>query len=725
MDTQRLIEFGTFLDGVDNVREKNDAGFNRLDKRTWPGARTSGRAEVMARVLHKYGRQLRANYGDEAVDSAFSGFDITAAPQIVPALDMERKRIVFELRGFLGRDKFSTYVAAQKAAGLWFDGVSKLWYLALSRADQFDGAQYAEAMLAQGFEVEDIPEAPAAKPLTAAETFADLTSTYPSIRSGAVAVVRKTDGRIAFAFPFNQALVDLFSSRKGNVSGIFEFNPAGKSWETFQVELAEEALAKLPARMPTGWNLLVDESYELAKLERQAEVEAFQSAIPEVASELAEDISLFAYQNEAVRFFERTDGNALLGDEMGLGKTLQCLAYAVAQKRRLVVVAPKVVRRTWVLEARKFFPAYFPEDRTLEMTTAKLRKGQIPDLHGFTLVSVNFESVEKFIPLIQAGGFDLLVIDESHRIKSGKAKVTQTVTALAQGIPHRILLSGTAIKNKKEELFTQLNLVKPGMFKNKEELRSATIGGTWNKIREVYLARTKKEVLTFLPEKLVQQVELDVSDCPDKPARLDIGDISKLKADIAIAKVPATVEFVEELLDSSDSKVLVFTDSKEAAEQIAEKLGTPALLHHGQMGDEAREKVKADFQNGTSPARVLVTTRQSLAVGATLTAADKVVFNDLPWTPADVRQAEDRAHRAGQKSVVNVYWIVAAANKWDKALIGIIRRKYELAKKLCEGKQMTAEEREWLEKKVSVEEVLAVIEGKTPEAPAKAEAPAA
>ena len=394
--------------------------------------------------------------------------------------------------------------------------------------------------------------------------------------------------------------------------------------------------------------------------------------------------------------------------------TIQTLAWAAKNDKRVLVVCPKVVRRNWLEEAEKFFPGYF---HGVELIAADLKKGKVPDLSGINIAAVNYESLSKFEETIAKAGFDTIVIDESHRMKNPKAQATQNIQKIGMGMKHHILLSGTAVKNKKEELFTQLEMVAPGKF-SKNAIKTSPIGGLWMDMHDVYIARQKTAVLKDLPEKTTSIVKHPVPGLPDMGAQNTVGAISKLKAEIAKGKVPVTISMVQEILDTSDSKVIVFTDSVEAAKALQEKFGALAILNHGQLSDDEREANKKEFQkkdaagNFISEKRVFVTTRQSMAVGATLTAADKVVFNDLPWTAADVRQAEDRAHRIGQKNAVNVYWMTAEGNLFDENVNDILRRKYELGQKLNQGKQLTASEMEWLSTPVSIEELIAQIHGK-------------
>ncbi len=203
------------------------------------------------------------------------------------------------------------------------------------------------------------------------------------------------------------------------------------------------------------------------------------------------------------------------------------------------------------------------------------------------------------------------------------------------------------------------------------------------------------------------------------PTPKDIGEMSAAKQALAIAKTDGTSEYVKEMLTSSDSNILVFTDSKEAAEQLHRKIGNDvAVIHHGSHSDKHREEAVSHFDPATRQAgdkkRVFIATTQSAGIGINLQTADKVVFNDLPWTPADLRQAEDRAHRIGTESSVNVYWQTVEGHEFDQLIAETIKTKYELSKKVLEGKQLTKEERAWMDKAVSPQEMLATLKGERP-----------
>ena len=732
---KRLIAIANML----YIRQRSDpntrdeSGLNSYDMGTWDRISDGGSLSVSAsakklrKLLKKYKRQISENpttLAEEATGTKeyelLGLSDEHPDTEIMPMLHERFKSVIFKMTDPVPRSKWNEYKAVidkYKVQGLRFDGASKEWYVPKDKISTFDFEGFSKDMGAVNIPVHPLPDLMAVKEegrrVAEAVATGDLTASQAiemiqrrEIREGYVAVRRKEDGRYEIFSPFNQALVDLFSNRTGQLTGITEYNPTTKARETLDLELVEEAVDKIKSLLPS-WKV-VTEGVEEAKIARDQLSAELKMPIPKVQEKMNPEFKLFPYQNEAVRFLEKTNGNALIGDEMGLGKTLQSLAYVAANNKKVLVVVPKVVRRTWIQEAERFFPDYF-KGNSVELISKNLRTDGMPDLTGVRIASVNYESLEKFLPAIREAGFDTIVVDESHRIKSPRAKITRTLMGIRDLFNHRILLSGTAVKNKKSELYTQTEFIRPGLF-TKDELVAGTIGGVWNKLKStIYLARQKKSVLPDLPEKTTLVAELEVPGMPVFPS--SIGEMSAAKVSAAKAKAPITKNFVQEILDSSDSKVLLFSESREAAERLSAELGDVAILHHGQMSDEAREFAKAEFQREGSPKRVFVSTRQSLAVGATLTAADKVVFNDLPWTAADIRQAEDRVHRIGQRNSVNVYWMTAKDNEWDANITDILRRKYELNKKINEGKQLTKEEREWMNKPVSLEEIRAQISG--------------
>jgi len=709
MSIELLVRMGDHLYAIDQVTETNNVGFNKGDHSGWPMVRGNGLR--MTKTLKKYLKtQLIPVFGEEAKEAVSQVYTeeaqvevaLTGLPEITPTFNPVFGSITMEYTGEIPKIVRTKFINVQKKYGLWWDSKTNRNYIPQQNVSSFNVSGYLEAMQKLGFAVASFPkldEKPGALTLDQALSALD----YKRARN--LFVCRKIDGHYEFRFSFSQTLNDLFSNKTGKLTGIMEARPTDWARITNSLDLAIEAIDKAKALLPS-WTFFIDgiDQAKAAHEERQALLTA---PIQGVVDLLNPDFTLFPFQNEFIRFVEMSGGNCLIGAEMGLGKTVISLSWSALRDRRVLVVCPKVVRRTWIKEAQKFFPSVFTDFNTIELSPKLIKKGGLPDLSNMKIASVNFASLIKFLPAIQAAGFDTLIIDESHTIKSEKAQITQTLHSISSWFKFKILLSGTAIKNKKDELFTQIELIRPGFFESKQALKMSTIGGTWHAIQEFYKTKSKHEVLKDLPPKLSSIIELDVKNCPDFVGSISFDEIAAMKADVSMAKADATIEFIEELLDSSDSNILVFSDSVEVAKKIHEALGKQSLLHHGQMSDDAREAVKTLFQSPDCQQRVFVSTRQSLAVGATLTRADKVVFNDLPWTPADIRQAEDRTHRIGQINPVNVYWIKATGNNWDEKIISILKRKYDISKKILEGKQVSAEERQWLDTPLSAKKFAA------------------
>lgn len=129
--------------------------------------------------------------------------------------------------------------------------------------------------------------------------------------------------------------------------------------------------------------------------------------------------------------------------------------------------------------------------------------------------------------------------------------------------------------------------------------------------------------------------------------------IAELRQKTALAKVPLVVESATATLDSAPDAVLVFAHHREVVSRLAEGFRAaghePAVIT-GETSAEDRKRAQDDIQNGRK--RVFIGSIHACGVAITLTAASTVVFAELDWTPGRMVQAEDRAHRIGQKNAV-------------------------------------------------------------------------
>ncbi|MBI1915376.1 MAG: DEAD/DEAH box helicase family protein, partial [Planctomycetes bacterium] len=238
-------------------------------------------------------------------------------------------------------------------------------------------------------------------------------------------------------------------------------------------------------------------------------------------------VPLYPYQLRGVLFAAHR-GRTILGDDMGLGKTVQTLAAAelMARERgieRVLVVAPASVKYQWQSEIEKF------SNRPVQVVDGsnQARKEMYARPTFYRLV--NYELVLRDLDLLNAWKPDLIVLDEAQRIKNWESKISQAVKKLRS--PFAIVLTGTPLENKLEELYSIVSFVDDRQlgpaFQFLHDHRVLDEGGkllgyrNLDKVREklqpILLRRTRQEVLTQLPSRTDSTVYVEMSDAQRVP----------------------------------------------------------------------------------------------------------------------------------------------------------------------------------------------------------------
>jgi len=278
----------------------------------------------------------------------------------------------------------------------------------------------------------------------------------------------------------------------------------------------------------------------------------------------------------------------------------------------------------------------------------------------------------------------------------------------------RVFLTGTPILNRPKEIWSIANALDPATFANYWRFAGRYCGGhkgrfgyddsgatNLDELQEVLrskfmVRRLKKDVLTDLPAKRRQVIEFpangaakeiahevvvvadamrslsklrvmvelakaseDPEDYRTAVAMLRDGashafqEIAAARRDTAIAKLPYVLEHLENCTD----KVLVFAHHHAVIDKLVAALGSKCVAVTGKTPLEARQAAVDRFQSDPG-CTVFVGNIKAAGVGLTLTAASHVIFAELTYTPADMQQAEDRAHRIGQRSSVLVQHLV-------------------------------------------------------------------
>lgn len=435
--------------------------------------------------------------------------------------------------------------------------------------------------------------------------------------------------------------------------------------------------------------------------------------------------ALFAYQDTGADFLAAR-GRALLCDEMGLGKTPQAVAAADrAECRRVLVLAPAAVTENWRREFLRW--------QRLPRAATVLRR--VPDSAappaGVWIVSYDLARRAPMLNALRArGGWDALICDEAHYLKTRTAARTAAAAALAAGAERAWRLTGTPMPNTADELWSLLHLFGPAALGappmaywpfRKRYCVEVPLGGTGRskivgvrhaeelkaRMAPVLLRRKKAEVLTDLPPlrqgeialsaedyareldaaedgeagRLIREIMADwlVSDDVDSRAWqiLQLASdesVSRLRRLTATVKARALAPLLAEELDQTDGKMVVMGWHRETLDVLQDRLaGFGAVRLCGQTPPAERQRAIDPFHGEGGP-RVFLGQIQAAGTGITLTAAADLVFAEMSWTPSDNAQAATRVHRIGQTRPVLVRYAVLA-DTIDEAVVRTLRRK--------------------------------------------------
>jgi SWI/SNF-related matrix-associated actin-dependent regulator of chromatin subfamily A-like protein 1 len=163
---------------------------------------------------------------------------------------------------------------------------------------------------------------------------------------------------------------------------------------------------------------------------------------------------------------------------------------------------------------------------------------------------------------------------------------------------------------------------------------------------------------------------------------LDGPAVATVRRMIGIAKAKAVAELALCELDGGAGKMLIFCEHTAVIDAIAEKLGDRAAIVDGRTPQKLREELTSPdgtFQNAANP-RALICQRMALKEGVTLTAADRVLLAEPPWTPDDCEQMIARAWRRGQTKPVRASYVYLQ-DSFDARISATLARKRPIWRK--------------------------------------------
>lgn len=497
--------------------------------------------------------------------------------------------------------------------------------------------------------------------------------------------------KISIKFSFDWDVLNVVKSIPGR-----KFQPTEKYWEA---PLSKEAI-----------EILLENGFELDK-----ELEDFYNKKTQPINTSIEipkmKKNLFPYQEQGLSFIEAKNGRAIIGDEMGLGKTIQAISYLALhpEKRPAVILCPAHLKLNWAKEInetlieKQNIQILYGTDKTQPIT------GDII-IVNYDIFANSYEkgAGNRKKELVGTGWVDyiiqkepkVLIIDEAHFCKSNKANRTLSTRKICKKVPHVIALTGTPIVNRPIEGFNICKMVDrtifPDFWQFARKYCNATHNGFgWDfsgssnteelhkELQSVMIRRKKKEVLPELPDKLYSYIPMELENRKEyaqaesdfiRYLRQNKGKEQAEKAEQAEhlvrieylkqlcidGKMKQVINWVEDFIENSNGsgKLILFGVHKKVIHELFSHFKEIAVKVDGGMTAKERDISVEQFQNNKD-IKLFIGNIQAAGTGLTLTAASSVAFIELPWTPGELVQAEDRSHRIGQKNAVNIYYLLA------------------------------------------------------------------
>lgn len=412
--------------------------------------------------------------------------------------------------------------------------------------------------------------------------------------------------------------------------------------------------------------------------------------------------------------------NGILADEMGLGKTLQTISLLGYMKHYRntsgphMVISPKSTLTNWMNEFKRWCPSL---NAVCLIGDANKRAELVRDTllsnpPTWDVLVTSYEMIIKERAVLKKFNWRYLVIDEAHRIKNEKSKLSEIVREFKTA--NRLLLTGTPLQNNLHELWALLNFLLPDVFNSSEDFdawfntnnclagENGLIERLHAVLRPFLLRRLKSEVEKKLPPKKEVKIYVGLSkmqrewytrilmkdiDIVNGAGKMDkmrlLNILMQLRKccnhcylfDGAEPGPPYTTDYhlvencgkltiLDKLLPKlkeQDSRVLIFsqmTRMLDILEDYCYWRGYQYCRLDGQTSHEEREKSIDAFNAPNSEKFIFMLSTRAGGLGINLATADIVIIYDSDWNPQADLQAMDRAHRIGQTKTVKVFRLI-------------------------------------------------------------------
>lgn len=442
--------------------------------------------------------------------------------------------------------------------------------------------------------------------------------------------------------------------------------------------------------------------------------------------------SLYPFQIDGCKFAEQSNFSCLIADEMGLGKTVQALALIKKHPQLLpcAIITKTSLKHQWFAEVVRW-TGLVPQ--IIE------GKDEPSDLFRVFIISVDHL---RSLDWLENWTVKTVIIDECQSIKNISSKRTHNVRKLCSRADYKIGLSGTPIKNKINEYFPILNILRPEIFYSPANFEREYVGTYWDgrkqkagklkdpkgfseRTKDFIIRRERDNVLPDLPKINRQFHYSDLAGAAEKEykrlvkdfiefeegkeltGKKEIGEtlayLTRMRHCTGKAKVDVTVDYVKDFLSDTEKKLTIFVHHKDVGEKIRIALesickendcGVPLSLT-SDLDSEERHRIVTQFKDDKD-SRVLIASTLASGEGLNLQFCSDCIMVERQWNPANEEQAEGRFSRIGSiaESISAVY--MTAIGTIDEFFMKLVENKRRLIKEAMSGQKSNWDESEIL-----------------------------
>lgn len=451
---------------------------------------------------------------------------------------------------------------------------------------------------------------------------------------------------------------------------------------------------------------------------------------------------LFDYQKDALRFSIYFKNRVALVLEMGGGKSVTSLALMDIKERfPVLIVCPQIVKVNWKNEYKKFINKG-DKIKIIESSAEMLNYNNEYDIYiiNYELIARHMKKIKKkknagytFLPdrtlnLFKRNGFKFAIIDEIHKIKNMESQTKNGVHYLCETIPSILALTGTPILTSSKDLFPILNLLRPDLFpnywsfinrycfsrmekgekryygaRNNEELNHLLINNImFRKTKEEMGKTGDKPLVSVIPIKLkdrkyydeLEDKGNDLKDSENKNKKFEHSN--NLRKEIWEQKKEGVFEFIDEALEESDRKFVIFAHNKKVIDDIVNRYNKIAVKIDGSVSTngDVRQNIIDGFVKSKT-LRLFIGSLEAFSTGANgiQYGCSDVILVQWPYVFATLDQAISRVDRTGQKNRVNVFHL-PGENTTEEDLLKLMDRRANMSKEVVDN--MSLEESDML-----------------------------